>query len=71
MLYLDFGKVFDSVPHKCLLSKLSARGINGNAKGGVEARKQRVVIKGSKSSWKDVTSRVPHLRTHLVYNIHQ
>ena len=30
ILYTDFQKAFDSVPHKCLLSKIKSYGIEGN-----------------------------------------
>ena len=30
IVYLDFCKVFDYVPHKCVLFKLKAYGISGN-----------------------------------------
>jgi len=30
VIYLDFAKAFNSVPHKRLLSNLSALGIKGN-----------------------------------------
>ena len=29
VIYLDFGKAFDSVPHQRLLSKMRAHGIKG------------------------------------------
>ena len=30
IVYLDFCKVFDCVPHQCVLFKLKAYGISGN-----------------------------------------
>ena len=30
LIFLNFAKAFDPVPHQCLLSKLSAYGITGN-----------------------------------------
>ena len=48
VVYLDFQKAFDSVPHKYLLSKLYGYGIQGNLLSWIEAfligRKQKVVI---------------------------
>jgi len=63
VIYLDFQKAFDKVPHKRLLSKVQAHGITGNIHRWLEdwlsGRKQRVVINGSASSWRDVISGVP------------
>ena len=63
IVYLDFQKAFDKVPHKRLLAKLKAHGFSGNVLGWIEdwltGRKQRVVINGRESDWMDVTSGVP------------
>ena len=63
IVYLDFAKAFDKVPHKRLLAKLSASGINGNVLKWIEAwltdRKQRVVLNGQCSDWDSVLSGVP------------
>ena len=63
IIYLDFSKAFDSVPHQRLLSKIRAHGIGGVVVDWIEdwlnGRKQRVVINGSESKWNDVTSGVP------------
>ena len=54
VVYLDFAKAFDSVPHLRLLSKLRAYGVRGRLLDWIEAfligRRQRVVVQGSKSS---------------------
>ena len=59
VVYLDFQKAFDSVPHKYLLSKLYGYGIQGNLLSWIEAfligRKQKVVLNGHCSTWADVT----------------
>ena len=61
--YLDFRKAFDLVSHEHLIYKLSKYGINGQVlnwiKDFLSNRKQRVVIRGTASSWKGVKSGVP------------
>ena len=61
--YLDFRKAFDLVSHEHLIYKLSKYGIKGKIlnwiKDFLSNRKQRVVIRGTTSSWEDVTSGVP------------
>ena len=63
VIYFDFAKAFDSVPHQRLLSKLNSYGIRGNVLQWITAflrdRKQRVVLNGFKSSWTNVLSGVP------------
>ena len=63
ILYLDFKKAFDKVPHQRLMSKVRALGIQGSLSNWIEAwlkdRRQRVVINGASSSWTCVKSGVP------------
>ena len=63
VIYLDFKKAFDSVPHKRLLSKLDAYGIGGLIKEWIKSflvnRKQRVTVNGIMSSWSEVLSGIP------------
>ena len=63
IIYLDFAKAFDKVPHQRLLTKLRAAGISGKILAWVEAwlsgRKQRVVLNGKTSEWEAVLSGVP------------
>ena len=62
VIFLDFSKAFDSVPHKRLLIKLHRIGIRGQLLQWIEAfiskRQQRVVVDGQ-SEWSPVTSGVP------------
>ena len=63
MIYLDFRKAFDSVPHQRLIHKLSSVGLQGNIfkwiKSFLTNRTQQVVLNGRKSSTVPVTSGVP------------
>ena len=63
VIYLDFAKAFDKVPHQRLLLKLEAHGISGKVLQWIEAwltdRSQRVVLNGSASDWLPVSSGVP------------
>ena len=63
VVYLDYAKAFDKVPHRGLILKMRAIGISENIVNWVEEwlrnRKQRVVIRGQCSPWAEVTSGVP------------
>jgi len=63
VLYFDFKKAFDKVPHERLLTKLKAYGITGKLldwiRSFLQCRKQRVTLDGAKSSWTDILSGVP------------
>ena len=63
ILYLDFQKAFDKVPHIRLISKLQAYGIDGNLLSWINSflsnRRQRVCVRGSFSEWSQVISGVP------------
>jgi len=63
VIYLDFSKAFDKVPHCRLIEKLDKRGIGGNVKSWIESwqngRRQRVCVNGNHSAWRNVTSGVP------------
>lgn len=63
LLYLDFARAFDKVPHARLMMKVRAHGITGKIADWIEQwlsdRKQRVVLNGTASALADVTSGVP------------
>jgi len=63
VIYLDFAKAFDKVPHQRLLQKLEGHGIQGKLLDWISSwltnRRQRVCIQGKFSSWILVTSGVP------------
>ena len=63
VIYLDFQKAFDKVPHQRLILKLKSHGMGNSIINWIEQwltdRKQRVVVDGGVSSWKSVLSGVP------------
>ena len=63
VVYLDFSKAFDKVPHARLASKLKSSGIDGQFLQWIvqwlNGRQQRVVLNGKSSSWAPVLSGVP------------
>ena len=64
VIYMDFLKAFDQVPHRRLMSKRENHGISGNVLGWIEDflfnRSQCVLVNnGSKSSWGTVSSGMP------------
>lgn len=63
IIYLDFAKAFDKVPHSRLLNKMRSLGITGNILRWTETwlrdRRQRTVLNGSLSDWLAVLSGVP------------
>uniref|UniRef100_A0A8D2LZX1 Reverse transcriptase domain-containing protein n=1 Tax=Varanus komodoensis TaxID=61221 RepID=A0A8D2LZX1_VARKO len=63
VVYLDFSKAFDKVPHDILVEKLRSFGIHQSTVRWIRAwltdRKQKVTISGESSGWHPVTSSVP------------
>ena len=62
IIYLDFQKAFDLVPHNKLIAKLKSHGIDGSVLKWIQEwlnnRKQRVIINGTNSEYINVTSGV-------------
>ena len=63
VLYFNFAKAFDSVPHNCFIAKLQGLGVSGRLltwlKNFLVNRKQKVVLNTCSSSWSSVKSSVP------------
>ena len=63
VIYTDFSKAFDSVPHERLFLKLQSLGIKGDIlnwiKSFLRGRTQCVNVDGAHSSWKKVLSGIP------------
>ncbi|CAM4378502.1 unnamed protein product [Caretta caretta] len=63
LIYLDFSKAFDTVPHGELLVKLKKMGINMKIERWIRnwltGTLQRIILKGELSGWREVTSGVP------------
>ena len=78
VVYLDFRKAFDSVPHRRLIAILEQNGINGKTLNWIKAflsgRQQRVVVKGHflnlAECYKRDTSRIS-IRSSVVYDLHK
>ena len=62
-VFLDMSKAFDKVWHEGLLFKLKCYGVNWELynilKNYLHNRKQRVILNGVYSSWKDIKAGVP------------
>ena len=63
IIYIDFSKAFDKVPHQRLLLKMSSMGISDQVVQWVQDflsdRKMRVLVNGSFSAWLEVKSGIP------------
>ena len=63
VIYLNFKKAFDKVPYERLLRKLHGYGKRGKVYSWIKEflsnRRQRVVVNGQYSDWKNVTSGIP------------
>ena len=62
-IFLDISKAFDKVWHDGLIFKLKQNGVEGEIlnilTSFLKNRKQRTVINGKMSSWKDISAGVP------------
>ena len=66
VVFLDLAKAFDRVPHERLLLKLKSNGIDGCLHAWLRphfltctGRRQRVILRGTRSNWSSVTSGTP------------
>jgi len=63
VIYLDYSKAVDSVPHLRLIGKLSSYGIGDKLllwfKSFLQGHSQRVVLNETESQWSNITSGVP------------
>jgi len=63
VIYFDFAKAFDTVPHQRLLNKLKAHGITGHIHEWIKSfllgRRQLVKVNGKRSTWGKVESGIP------------
>ena len=63
VIYMDFMKAFNTVPHRRLMKKIQAYNINTNITAWInsflQGRIQQVYVNGVTSQWKNVTSGIP------------
>ena len=63
LVYLDFAKAFDSVPHNRLICKLHNYGFSGHLllwiRNFLSHRRQKVRVNNTLSNWENVSSSVP------------
>ena len=63
VIFLDYAKAFDTVPHERLLAQIRSTGCTEGIlawfRGFLTGRRQRVLVGGDLSSWTRVTSGVP------------
>ena len=63
VIYMDYQKAFDTMPHKRLISKLTSFNIRNKLINWIEAfitnRRQTVVVNGKESNWHKVTPGIP------------
>ena len=63
VIYLDFQKALDKVPHQRQIRKLKSHGMGNSIINWIEQwltdRRHRVVVDGEVPSWKPVLSGVP------------
>ena len=63
VIFLDYSKAFDSVPHKRLIKQVQSFGIDGIALKWIESflsnRRQKILANGAQSNWYPVISGIP------------
>ena len=63
VIYLDFQKAFDKVPHQRLILKLKSHGMGTSIINWIQQwltdRRQKILVDGEVSSWKSVLIGVP------------
>ena len=68
VIYTDFEKAFDKVPHQALISKLKAYNLNNTLLLWIQDflcnRKQRVIVNGTYSQWYSIASGIKQSSIH-------
>ena len=76
-VFLDISKAFDKVWHDGIIYKLTQNRVLGNLlnllENSLKERKQRVVLNGQVSTWKNINAKVPQgsiLWSFVVFDLH-